>query len=84
MPTHTKFLAENITDSADAFTKLKFPVAGFRSNFDGSLYYQGSWGHVWASSVNGSYSVYESFDSGCADWLSNDRAGGLSVRCVKN
>ena len=74
-----------VIDSATAFSNfLKFPVAGDRYDFGGSMGSQGSWGYVWTSSVNGSYSVYESFDSGYADWLSNDRAGGLSVRCVKN
>jgi uncharacterized protein (TIGR02145 family) len=74
-----------VIDSATAFSNfLKFPVAGYRDSFDGSVDDQGSWGGVWTSSVDGSYSVDVCFGSGDADWDSNDRAGGLSVRCVEN
>ena len=77
--------AVKVIDSATAFSNfLKFPVAGYRSNFDGSMSNQGSWGNVWASSVDGSRSVDVRFDSGNAYWDSNDRARGLSVRCVEN
>ena len=77
--------AIKVIDSATAFSNfLKFPVAGSRSNFDGSMDGQGSWGGVWTSSVDGSYSVDMYFDSGDADWDCGNRAGGLSVRCVEN
>jgi uncharacterized protein (TIGR02145 family) len=77
--------AVKVIDSATAFSNfLKFPVAGYRSNFDGSMSNQGSWGGVWTSSVDGSYSVDMYFDSGDADWDCGNRAGGLSVRCVEN
>ena len=84
VPTQTELSAENITNSADAFTKLKFPVAGSRDYFDGSMGDQGSWGNVWTSSVDGSGSQYVEFGSGGADWSSIHRAFGLSVRCVEN
>ena len=77
--------AVKVIDSATAFSNfLKFPVAGDRSYFDGSVDFQGSWGYVWTSSVNGSYSVTEDFGSGDAYWGSDYRAYGLSVRCVEN
>ncbi len=77
--------AIKVIDSATAFSNfLKFPVAGYRFNFGGSVNDQGSWGLVWTSSVGGSYSVHVNFDSGIADWYSGYRAGGLSVRCVEN
>lgn len=76
--------AVKVTNSATAFSNfLKFPVAGGRNGFDGSVDGQGSWGYVCASSVNGSDSVFEYFDSGYADWSSGYRADGLSVRCVE-
>ena len=73
------------TLSATAFSNfLKFPVAGYRHSLDGSMHVRGSWGFVWTSSVDGSYSVYEVFGSGTAGWYGYNRADGLSVRCVEN
>ncbi len=84
VPTQSEFSAENITDGADVFTKLKFPIAGYRFGFDGFMVIQGSWGDVWTSSVDGSTSQYMGFGSGLAGWSNDDRAYGLSVRCVEN
>lgn len=84
VPTQTELSAENITNSADAFTKLKFPVAGGRSFFVGSMGVQGSLGGVWASSVSGSGSVDMYFGSANAGWYSNYRASGFPVRCIEN
>ncbi len=44
------------------------PSAGNRNNFDGSMNDVGSWGDVWASSVDGSNSHNVNFDSDNADW----------------
>ena len=44
----------------------------------------GSWGNVWASSVDGSHSHNVNFNSDNADWNSNNRANGLSVRCLRD
>ena len=77
--------AVKVIDSATAFSNfLKFPVAGYRGGFDGSMYGQGSWGDVWTSSVTGSRSRGMYFDSGSADWYGYGRASGFSVRCVEN
>ena len=85
VPTEAELTAETISNSADAYTKLKLPSAGGRGNGSGSLYNQGSWGYIWSSSPNGSYyskSLY--FDSSNADWLYDYRAGGHSVRCLRD
>ena len=75
--------AIKVINSATAFSNfLKFPVAGIRDNFNGSMLGQGSWGYVWSSSVYGSYSELVDFYS--ALWHSDDRANGFSVRCVEN
>ena len=77
--------AVKVINSATAFSNfLKFPVAGYRDYFGGSMGGQGLWGDVWTSSVDGSDSVYMGFGSGGAGWDSYYRANGLSVRCVEN
>lgn len=74
-----------VTSSDTAFKNfLKLPSAGFRYNYSGSMYYQGSYGSVWSSSANGSDSRYVYFDSSNTGWYNGYRAYGLSVRCVKD
>lgn len=84
VPMQTELSAEKTTSSADAFTKLKFPVAGGRYYFVDYMYGQGSWGGVWASSVGESGSVGLYFGSANTYWGSSYRAFGFSVRCVEN
>jgi hypothetical protein len=60
------------------------PSAGNRNNSDGSLNNQGSNGIVWSSSVTGSNSQNLNFDSGNANTNSDNRADGLSVRCLSD
>ena len=60
------------------------PSAGNRNNSSGSLNDQGSWGNVWSSSASGSNSSNLNFNSGDADWNNDNRANGLSVRCLRD
>jgi len=60
------------------------PKAGFRSDFDGSVYGAGFGGDYWSSTVDGSYARYLSFSSSHAGVGSDGRASGHSVRLVKN
>lgn len=77
--------ANNVQNRDDAFNSfLKLPSAGSRGYNSGSLYDQGSWGYVWSSSVDGSYSRMLFFDSGVAFWTNGYRSSGLSVRCVRD
>lgn len=78
VPTKAELVAETISSSADAFTKLKLPSAGYRDFISDSLLNQGSQGYIWSSSLNGSYSWYLKFDSSGF----GGRAGGQSVRCL--
>lgn len=82
---NTNIGAVKVTNSTTAFQNfLKFPVAGNRNLFDGSLVNQDLRGSVWSSSVDwhGSQGVY--FDSENADWSGFYRAFGFSIRCVEN
>jgi len=75
----------SIDGRVNAFSSfLKLPSAGGRLYDSGSLYGQGSWGVVWASSVVGSsaHSVY--FVSVGAGWYYDYRAYALSVRCLRD
>jgi len=89
LPTEAEWTAENDTwsaqTSAGAFASpLKLPVAGYRYNSNGSLVDVGSYGSYWFSTVSGTYSRYLSFNGSFAYMSSNNRAYGLSVRCLKD
>ncbi|MDX9748839.1 MAG: FISUMP domain-containing protein [Paludibacter sp.] len=89
IPTAAEWNAElaswSSKNSTGAFASpLKLPVAGFRYNSDGSLYYVGSLGYYWSGTVDGSYAQGLDFDSGFAVMGSGLRAYGYSVRCLKD
>jgi len=78
-------LDNGVTNRDTAFVNfLKFPSAGYRNYYSGALNVQGSWGYVWTSSVNGSYSHYVGFGSSNAYTFGNGRAYGFTVRCLRD
>ena len=89
LPTEAEWEAERTSwssnNAAGAFASpLKLPVAGGRNGSNGSLYYVGSIGYYWSSTVDGTNSRTLYFSSGEADMFSDYRANGLSVRCLKD
>lgn len=91
VPTITELEAETIaastavTNNTDAFNNfLKLPSAGYRDSSDGTMRVQGSYGIVWSSSVNSSYSRDLYFDNLLADSGSGYRPHGFGVRCLKD
>lgn len=89
VPTIDELKAETLNQGVkNAYTAyknfLKFPLAGNRLSSDGSLYFQGSNGYVWSSSVKGKRAWYLSFFSVNAGAPDDYRALGGSVRCLKN
>ena len=66
-----------------------FPAAGYRDNTDGDAYGRGHNGRYWSSRPFSFYTFYTAyylrFYDGNADMddFRNDRANGLSVRCVQ-
>ena len=89
IPTAAEWNAERASwssnNSAGAFaTPLKLPVAGSRSRSSGSLDGVGSRGGYWSGTVDGSFAQYLYFSSGIANMYSGRRAGGYSVRCLKD
>jgi uncharacterized protein (TIGR02145 family) len=72
-------------NSTGAFNSpLKLPLSGFRFGADGFLGYVGSIGDYWSSSADGTDAWALSFLSGNAFMLSNSKAFGFSVRCIKD
>ncbi len=72
----------NYTTAASSV--LHLPAAGYRF-YNGTLTYQGSNGYYWSSSPYSTYAYYLYFDSASVNPANgNIRAGGFSVRCVKN
>lgn len=89
LPTEAELNAERLSwssnNSAGAYgSPLKLPLAGLRNLSDGSLYYVGSFGFYWSSTVSGSNSRYLLFSSSLAFMDSYTRALGFSVRCTKD
>lgn len=69
-----------------AASVLKLPAAGVRGYDNGLFYTLGSNGRYWSNAPNGNNSQEFSFSSGTVSSLGSNtyRAGGLSVRCIKN
>jgi uncharacterized protein (TIGR02145 family) len=64
---------------------LKLPVAGERFFSNGSIYYAGSNGLYWSSTVAASVSACRLyFDSEVANTYCGSRSYGFSVRCIKD
>jgi uncharacterized protein (TIGR02145 family) len=72
-------------NSAGAFaSSLKITVAGYRTYNTAALTDVGSSGHYWTATVNGTGVNYLNINSSSIDIGSNNRANGLSVRCIKD
>jgi len=72
-------------NSLGAFASpLKLPTAGFRGSTDGILYNVGIAGSYISSSVNGNNSHGIRFYSSSVDMNVFHRAGGESIRCIKD
>lgn len=63
---------------------LLLPSAGNRNHNSASMNDVGSWGDMWAGSVDGSNSHNLNWNSDDADWNNDNRANGLSVRCLRD
>jgi uncharacterized protein (TIGR02145 family) len=59
-------------------------LAGNRNNSNGSLNNVGTNGNYWSSTVSGTNSRNLNFNSSNANMNDNNRANGLTVRCLKN
>lgn len=89
LPTDAEWESERASwssnDVAGAFgSPLKLPMAGYRSNSGGSLFRVGTLGRYWSGIVSGSRAWVLSFSSSNAVVDNGNRAGGLSVRCIKD
>ncbi|MDA3912209.1 MAG: FISUMP domain-containing protein [Bacteroidales bacterium] len=88
LPTEAEWWAEKASwssnNAAGAFASpLKLPVAGYRFDI-GSLSLVGSFGYYWSSTVVVTDARLLSFYSSNAAMSNNNRANGLSVRCIKD
>lgn len=89
LPTNTELTTEvtayTITNSASAFASpLKFTVPGYRSYANGTLNDVGSGGNYWSSSVSGTSASNRYFNAGGTNTDNDNRAFGLTVRCLKD
>ena len=89
LPTEAEWEIEHISwssnNSAGAFASpLKLVVAGNRAPDNAGIYYAGSTGYYWSSSVNDSYSRLLYVTDSTASMNDSGRASGCSVRCLKD
>ncbi len=89
IPTDIELEAErlswSVNTSVGAFNSpLKLPMAGSRSFSNGLVGNVDSFGLYWSSTVDGTNSRVQSFNSSNAQISLAARAGGRSVRCIKN
>ena len=89
LPTETELNNErtafSTNNAAGAYASaLKLPVAGLRNYSFGTLFYVGSNGYYWSSTVSGTSARYLNLYSSNANMSSNGRAYGFSVRCIKD
>ena len=97
IPTNAEWVAENVLLPADAYDKLKIVVAGYRSGGTGAIRLgaagAGGVGNYWSSSSTTAddqgfpgefWSYYMHFSSSSTGAVKSQRAGGKSVRCIKN
>ncbi|NDB35106.1 MAG: hypothetical protein EB023_07105, partial [Flavobacteriia bacterium] len=87
LPTETELDNERLSwgsnNGAGAFASpLKWTIAGLRSNV-GSIVDVGTSGYYWSSTVSGVDSRFFFFGSSNAAMSVSSRAGGLTVRCLK-
>ncbi|WP_446008964.1 hypothetical protein [Candidatus Electrothrix sp.] len=87
MPTDTEWQDEidqyGATSIALFDSPLKLVAAGCR-NYLGTLFFAGSSGYCWSSTVDGTSARVLNFSSGSAALHSFYRANGFSVRCLKD
>jgi len=65
-------------------SSLKWTVAGYRDFPDGQVYESGYTGAYWSSTINSSKAMVLWFSASEGYTLSDFRAVGYSVRCIKN
>lgn len=90
IPTKAEFKAEitaySITGPASAYSSIhKFPLAGDRAFDSGSVRAQGQEAWFWTSTTDNHDSFHVLIQAGAVyTTVSSGRAGGYSVRCIKN
>ncbi len=89
LPTEAEWEAERASwgsnNAAGAYgSVLKLPVAGYRRYSNGSLFIVGVGGGYWSGTVGGAYSRSLFFGGSYAYMDSGFRAGGYSVRLIKD
>jgi hypothetical protein len=89
LPTETELDNERASwganSSSAAFSSpLKLPVGGNRINNTGVISTAGQVGSYWSSSINSTSSRNLVIDTSTSSIVSNNRAFGCSIRCIKN
>ncbi len=84
VPTIAEWEGENISNSEDAYNKLKLVVGGMRAKEDGDMHYVNFYGDYWSSTVGNETSKSIRITSVKTQTQGAYRALGFAVRCIKN
>lgn len=89
LPTSIEFIAERgswiSADSAGAFASpLKLVTAGVRDYYSGTIRNAGIIGYYWSSTVSDIRALSTTFSDSNANGYGYQRAGGMSIRCIKD
>ncbi|MEY5049811.1 MAG: hypothetical protein RLZZ175_3170 [Bacteroidota bacterium] len=90
LPTETELEAERASWGANnnatgaINSPLKLPMSGYRGYSTASILSVGTLGCYWSSTVSGSNSRYLDFNNSNAIMLTDRRAYGFAVRCIKD
>ena len=84
VPTEAEWKALGINDSADAYTKLKMTLAGYRMSSNASLGGVSAEAEYWSSTTDDSKIISYFIGTGGAIISYTKRADGASIRCRSN
>ncbi len=89
LPTQAEFQSERLSWQNYLYpgyynSPLKFTLGGDRIDASGNLNFLGTKGLYWTSTTSQTFAYYLIFDNSTSNVLTDDRAFGCSVRCIKN
>lgn len=76
----------NFSGRFGSASTIWYPTSGYRNGKDGNLSDVGFYGYCWSASPGSNYAYYLlfSYEGGVSPSRGSNRAGGRSVRCIKD
>jgi hypothetical protein len=76
---------KNVQNGQEAFEHfLSLPASGYRYNIDGEIYFEGTDGNIWSSSLDNDSTIHHfGFTQESAGFGKNAASWGFNVRCIE-